>query len=681
MWELELAAAVARAGASDLAEAARDHSGSVHESRWTTPGATFFEPVPRVARRFDRGGRWVDAARAAQRVDLDEHGRPVVVWMDSYNAAPAKKPRAVWSYAEDRWERLGRRGDIAVFLLDGGRPAWVVGVDDGDWFVERWTWADDRVARVEHAEAPPTGWPSASATVAIHDARGELSEIRRGSVPGDYRDDNRLARDALIDALRGALADASALVADRVNWDRRLDGAEPMPADPLTLAPAAAAAFEQAVVAAVERSSVRRPFCVLVQEDHESDYRVYPPRLLIVADSWRAGMLAAGRYGVAVLDNLWEASAEGHAERAGLAEHLTADGLRACRVLRQAFEPYAPDAEREAGVLAASALGRELARRLNARAWTGTADPFLALVDLGAGLRRNPLPHALRLADSVAADRASAFRACLKRGAVRPPPDGKDALLSREALAALLRAHRLDADADRLAYDVAEHGLRLLPARAGARSRLGGPALLPAGAPWPVTDTGRPLVFLAGIDLAELPAFDERDRWPAAGWLLFFADLELDEVDCLYLEEAGNGDGERARVLYVPPAAVVTPAAAPGRELARRAVRFAPLLTLPERTPELGLDTFAGRGYDDVRAALYHADEHHVWNGRQWSSSHWLAGHRGDYEPGSTLLLHLGYDSDLDFEFLDGGAIRFRVPTGDLARADLSGAVATGEYA
>ena len=104
-----------------------------------------------------------------------------------------------------------------------------------------------------------------------------------------------------------------------------------------------------------------------------------------------------------------------------------------------------------------------------------------------------------------------------------------------------MRAHGLEAHARRLAYEVARYGLRILPGTGGERSRLGGPAPLPAGQSWPCTATGRPLAFLAGIDLSELPDFDERNRYPGGGWLLLFADIELDELHGLHLEEADSG--------------------------------------------------------------------------------------------------------------------------------------------
>jgi hypothetical protein len=267
--------------------------------------------------------------------------------------------------------------------------------------------------------------------------------------------------------------------------------------------------------------------------------------------------------------------------------------------------------------------------------------------------------------------------------------DPAGALRSRDHLALLLRAHGLAEHAEQLANEVAEFGLRVLEGEGTERSRLGGPPLLPAGACWPRTSTGRPLVFLAGIDLGELPTFDCRDRWPAAGWLLFYADLELDERHRLYLEESGNADGERARVLYVAPEMDVGPAEPPGRTLQTRAVRLLPTMTLPALGPEgadgptrgaaLGLDAVAARKYERAVGALIEADPNDAWGGDDWPPQHWVGGQRVDYRPGSTQLLHLDSDPTLDFEFLAGGAIRFEIPTNDLRIAELARVTATGE--
>jgi hypothetical protein len=43
------------------------------------------------------------------------------------------------------------------------------------------------------------------------------------------------------------------------------------------------------------------------------------------------------------------------------------------------------------------------------------------------------------------------------------------------------------------------------------------------------------------------------------------------------------------------------------------------------------------------------------------------------------VLLNLNADPALNFEFMDGGAIRFQLPTDDLARCDFTRATAIGD--
>lgn len=73
--------------------------------------------------------------------------------------------------------------------------------------------------------------------------------------------------------------------------------------------------------------------------------------------------------------------------------------------------------------------------------------------------------------------------------------------------------------------------IRVLPQLATAESlplgasRLGGAPDLPAGAEWPVWE-GRPLSFLAQLNLAELAGFPAAAALPAAGLLSFFYDAQ-----------------------------------------------------------------------------------------------------------------------------------------------------------
>ncbi len=81
----------------------------------------------------------------------------------------------------------------------------------------------------------------------------------------------------------------------------------------------------------------------------------------------------------------------------------------------------------------------------------------------------------------------------------------------------------------------------------GGASRMGGTPLLPASAPWPLTPDGRALVFVAALDLRELPGLPPL---PAAGTLLVFWDLAFHELEKMDFVAA-------TRVLLVEPGGVL----------------------------------------------------------------------------------------------------------------------------
>ncbi|MBF9219816.1 YwqG family protein [Hymenobacter ruricola] len=83
-------------------------------------------------------------------------------------------------------------------------------------------------------------------------------------------------------------------------------------------------------------------------------------------------------------------------------------------------------------------------------------------------------------------------------------------------------------------------------------SRLGGVPDLPAAAEWPAWE-GRPLSFLAQLNLAELAAFPAAAALPAAGWLSFFYDAQEQPWG---FRPADRG---RAAVLYHDATAMLAP--------------------------------------------------------------------------------------------------------------------------
>ena len=87
------------------------------------------------------------------------------------------------------------------------------------------------------------------------------------------------------------------------------------------------------------------------------------------------------------------------------------------------------------------------------------------------------------------------------------------------------------------------------PGGARTPSYFGALPQLPRTLDWPVSDhTGRPVTFLAQINLGSLPAFQSQSRLPKEGTLFFFVDSTL-----------GRGWVEGARVLFAPQSGVDLP--------------------------------------------------------------------------------------------------------------------------
>jgi len=100
------------------------------------------------------------------------------------------------------------------------------------------------------------------------------------------------------------------------------------------------------------------------------------------------------------------------------------------------------------------------------------------------------------------------------------------------------------------------------------------------------------------------------------------------------------------------------------------------VLTLPDgydAPVSVGLDAFEAQAYEAVLEALWEAlDEPSYRGGQHWVRGHVTGAQGHPPDEGTELLLHLAYDDDLGFEFLDGGTIQFRIPVAALARGDYS---------
>lgn len=141
----------------------------------------------------------------------------------------------------------------------------------------------------------------------------------------------------------------------------------------------------------------------------------------------------------------------------------------------------------------------------------------------------------------------------------------------RGEVARVLRAHGVPDDvaaafAGRMADGIllVEHGA------VDDRLRLGGRPLLPEGEGWPHTRDGRPLSFVAALDLAAVPALSPL---PPAGTLVVFWDRD-------FPRDTRTDFVAATRVFLLPPGAPTAPAARPAGT-----VDFGPIALRPLRMP------------------------------------------------------------------------------------------------
>jgi hypothetical protein len=632
--------------------------------------------LPVAARRGHRRrvGRWLPdgaSTRFAGRVLLDAEARPLL-----HERVSDGYVLALWRYDGDRIEEVHNRGagPHVTWVL---HPIGAVGVDVPYRWVQRWTWRNDEVVRVDHAEAVAGGWTSASATQAEVDAAGEVRALRDGVEEGDYREDNRLGEDEWLRALDAALERGALIACDRRNWIAARDAPAPLRSDPSGLGSQLADAIADGLSATAADVALPAPFCMLVSASGD-ERSLLPPRAWLGDDRWRRGVTAKSPGDRAAISNLLQGVDSGAVVELDVTERLDDDALRACAEIGQALDIYADPAE----IARAEPVYAELADRLTARLAEpgrvpGATPEFLALVALGDRYVTDAIGAALERARRVLGGaRVARFTDTLRsRAPARRPLPAKlagQALRDRDALEQLLGSLGLTAHSNRLAYDVAEVGLLLRDAgRREGGSRLGGPAVLPPGTDWPTGAHERPLSFLAAIDLAELPP---ENSLPVAGWWLFFADLGEDVDGEGFFEPERNTPGARARLLSVAAGATPESAAPLGAELSHRPVTFEPVLTLPsgyDAARTLGLDAYEKHAYEAALDMLWNALGEPSWMGGQ----HWVGGHvtnaQGETpESDTVLLLHMADDDSLGFTFLDAGTIQFRIPADSLLRED-----------
>ncbi|HEX6715174.1 MAG TPA: DUF1963 domain-containing protein [Thermoleophilaceae bacterium] len=644
---------------ADIRLLARERRADVVEWRWAAGGSLPHRPEPWASEVAGRDPAWLDEKpeHTVHAVGFDRDGRPVLVEV-RWPTIGKSRIDEVWFHADEWSDVLTHRGPERILFASGRVVAKVSGTPDEPQ-LELWDWSDGRPVRSNIGSASIERTMSET-YVASYDDDGELVTLSRAV------EITRSGNPDVIEATLAAVDHARELVPDHVVFDgrvaRRASGLRATDEVVAVLGPA----VEAAVVAAVRDSHVERPFVVELRLSDES----FPPFARVGGEEFRERMTALNPEGHAAVRLLFEAKPP-QGETLSLLDRLRDDALAVCRELNWALSYERghdhPDRKRASEIC--ERLGRDWALHLNQWAWPGAADPFLVLVRIG---RQYEDVDAYELArPAVGAERVAAFLESISSRAKSGdlPPDARTELGPLESA---LAARGLDNAAARIAGR-AELSFRLQPADGDIRTRLGGGGLLPPGEEWPHAAGGRALSFLAGVDLAELP---QASALPEAGWLLFYADLDNDEALGL-VEPVANEDGAPARVFYVPPGSEPV-AAEPPRKLRDRLVerRVVPVaqLTLPddyELGARLELDPAAASVVEDVANSLRYGEA--GW--RTEEGDHWVLGevtgaqgHPTD--PGTVLLLHMAYDESLGFEFLDGGAIQFRIPETALAAGD-----------
>lgn len=681
--------------------------------RWADKDAGPHRPEPWWAARAGEVGGWrSQGGEDVDRVGFDDQGRPVLV---EEHCVYADSPdiEEVWEHGDGEWRLLSRwrMGGLRATLVFGppGRVETVVWSERGgeEIGVECWSWRDGAPVRGDCADAAVDGWASGTAYDADVDERGELVRLRRGVLGGDIREETRLPPESVVDALVDALRAASSIVCDADVWRAELHRSEPELRSSPELVDVLAAGVGGAVRAAVEAAGVERPFVVKyrLSPRDEGPEMPLPGFVRIGSERFRDRMRTFSSVDGEALDRLVTGEESGEVALVELAGHCDSETLRACREVNTAIALWRDfdDPDKQRALAALDALAARLAGELNGEAgFAGIADPFLVVVEVADPLGGDGLLRARRALGPARVERFVASLASAVEAAQAADVDLAGARQDRDVLAGWLRARGLGEHARTIAHEAARPAFRLTRDGEGSRpgSRIGGTGLLPPGAPWPRTAAGRPLSFLAGVDLGELPhVLAGTEVLPEAGWLLFFADLN-DEGEALGFigEPTLNEEGADARVLWLAPGSDPVEAEPPAdlpREshvrLPERRVTARFQLTLEDSEgsgESLGLDATESVAYDEIACALRgdepSDDDDSDWEAGDWEAGDWEA---GDWvlgavtgvqglppEAGTVLLLHLG-----SIEFSDAGAIQFRIPEAALEARDWSQICAEGD--
>jgi hypothetical protein len=202
-------------------------------------------------------------------------------------------------------------------------------------------------------------------------------------------------------------------------------------------------------------------------------------------------------------------------------------------------------------------------------------------------------------------------------------------------------------------------------------SRLGGRPDLPAGYRWPKGTHGRPMVFVAQLNLRDVNAAAVDSPLPAAGSLVVFADLD----------EAGvPTDGRAARVSLIDDRRLNRARWPSGLsdELRFQAAELLPepLLTLPTapRQPATEFEADWSALRDVIAApAPRHQMFGHAWSYQELDAAFTVGG------PWA-LLLQVEQDGIAGFTFADSGRLHFWVPSGPIGIGDVECIIEVDSY-
>ncbi len=220
-------------------------------------------------------------------------------------------------------------------------------------------------------------------------------------------------------------------------------------------------------------------------------------------------------------------------------------------------------------------------------------------------------------------------------------------------------------------------------------TKIGGRPDLPASAEWPAYRDGKPLAFLAQINLAQVAKVGTPNKGlPAAGLLSVFSVwgwMKADDLDPQVPQdgtEARQEENGWTVVLHTPPRVKLERRKAPRgvNSFKAAAVELTPILSLPNHRAEpplaaLGWSDDEYERFDDMQSDFRSLQTGH------WFKSEDVGGHQlGGYarfqqdfpgevlEKGLAMLLQVGSDGHTGMHWGDGGELTFYADARALAR-------------